>query len=80
MLRARARDELGLGRARHPDDAGPEVRGELRGVHAHPSPGSEHQDRATRPDPQAPPDAASARERYVEFLLTRLAAADRWLP
>jgi len=35
---------------------------------------------ATRPDPQAPPDAASARERYVEFLLTRLAAADRWLP
>lgn len=35
---------------------------------------------ATRPDPQAPPDAAAARERYVEFLLARLAAADRWLP
>ena len=35
---------------------------------------------ATRPDAKAPPDAASARERYVEFLLTRLAAADRWLP
>lgn len=34
----------------------------------------------TRPDPQAPPDAATARERYVEFLLARLAAADRWLP
>jgi hypothetical protein len=35
---------------------------------------------ATRPDPQAPPDATAARERYVEFLLTRLSAAERWLP
>lgn len=35
---------------------------------------------ASRPDPQAPPDAPAARERYAEFLLTRLAAADRWLP
>ena len=35
---------------------------------------------ATRPDPKAPPDAASARERYVEFLTARLAAAERWLP
>ena len=34
----------------------------------------------TRPDPQAPPDAASARAAYVEYLLARLAAADRWLP
>jgi hypothetical protein len=34
----------------------------------------------TRPDPQAPPDATAARERYVEFLLARLSAAERWLP
>ncbi|MDN5803929.1 MAG: hypothetical protein L0H26_04970 [Microlunatus sp.] len=34
----------------------------------------------TRPDPKAPPDAAAARERYLEFLLARLAAAPRWLP
>jgi hypothetical protein len=34
----------------------------------------------TRPDPMAPPDAATARERYGEFLMARLAAADRWLP
>jgi hypothetical protein len=33
----------------------------------------------SRPDPQAPPDAASARERYGEFLLARLDAAERWL-
>ena len=35
---------------------------------------------ATRPDPKAPPDAAAARERYLEFLTARLAAAERWLP
>ena len=34
----------------------------------------------TRPDPQAPPDAAAARSAYVDHLLARLAAADRWLP
>ena len=34
----------------------------------------------TRPDPQAPPNAASARAAYVDHLLARLAAADRWLP
>ena len=33
-----------------------------------------------RPDPSAPPDAASARTAYTEHLLARLAAADRWLP
>lgn len=35
---------------------------------------------ATRPDPKAPPNAAAARERYLEFLLARLEAAERWLP
>ncbi|HYI56684.1 MAG TPA: HipA family kinase [Microlunatus sp.] len=34
----------------------------------------------TRPDPKAPPDAASAREHYAEFLTARLDAAERWLP
>ena len=34
----------------------------------------------TRPDPKAPLDAASARERYAEFLTARLDAAERWLP
>lgn len=34
----------------------------------------------TRPDPQAPPDAPSARASYVEFLTARLDAAERWLP
>lgn len=34
----------------------------------------------SRPDPKAPPDAASARNRYVEYLLARLDAAERWLP
>jgi hypothetical protein len=34
----------------------------------------------TRPDPQAPPDAAAARVAYRDYLLTRLDAADRWLP
>ena len=33
----------------------------------------------TRPDPNAPPDPESARAAYVEHLLARLAAADRWL-
>jgi hypothetical protein len=33
-----------------------------------------------RPDPQAPADAAAARCRYRDYLLARLAAADRWLP
>ena len=33
-----------------------------------------------RPDPQAPADAGEARCRYREYLLARLAAADRWLP
>jgi len=33
----------------------------------------------TRPDPNAPADAASARAAYVDYLLARLAAADRWL-
>ena len=34
----------------------------------------------TRPDPNAPADADSARTAYAEYLLARLAAADRWLP
>ncbi|HYP46367.1 MAG TPA: HipA family kinase [Propionibacteriaceae bacterium] len=34
----------------------------------------------TRPDPKAPGDARSARAAYVEHLLTRLAAAESWLP
>jgi hypothetical protein len=34
----------------------------------------------TRPDPNAPPGAAAARERYLEFLTARLDAAERWLP
>jgi hypothetical protein len=34
----------------------------------------------SRPDPAAPRDAESAREAYAEYLLQRLAAADRWLP
>jgi hypothetical protein len=33
-----------------------------------------------RPDPQAPVDAAKARIAYRDYLLARLAAADRWLP
>ncbi|HET9647710.1 MAG TPA: HipA family kinase [Microlunatus sp.] len=33
----------------------------------------------TRPDPNAPPDAAAAREAYRSYLLMRLEAADRWL-
>lgn len=33
----------------------------------------------TRPDPSAPPDAGAARAAYVEYLLARLASADRWL-
>jgi hypothetical protein len=33
----------------------------------------------TRPDPNAPADAASARTAYVAYLSARLAAADRWL-
>ena len=33
----------------------------------------------TRPDPNAPADAPAARAAYVDFLLARLAAADRWL-
>ena len=33
----------------------------------------------TRPDPNAPGDAAAARTAYAEHLLARLAAADRWL-
>ena len=34
----------------------------------------------TRPDPQAPADASSARQAYADYLLARLAAAERWLP
>ena len=34
----------------------------------------------TRPDPNAPADAGAARAAYVDYLLARLAAADRWLP
>ena len=34
----------------------------------------------TRPDPQAPPDAARARHAYADYLLARLAQAERWLP
>jgi len=34
----------------------------------------------TRPDPAAPPTAPSARTAYAEYLLARLAAAERWLP
>jgi hypothetical protein len=33
-----------------------------------------------RPDPKAPADAAQARTAYRDYLLTRLAAAERWLP
>ncbi len=33
-----------------------------------------------RPDPNGPIDAAAARSRYRDYLLTRLASADRWLP
>jgi hypothetical protein len=33
-----------------------------------------------RPDPHAPADASSARCSYRDYLLARLAAADRWLP
>jgi len=33
-----------------------------------------------RPDPQAPVDADKARIAYRDYLLARLAAADRWLP
>lgn len=33
-----------------------------------------------RPDPAAPPDAATARAAYVDYLLARLADAERWLP
>jgi hypothetical protein len=33
-----------------------------------------------RPDPRGPADAAEARARYRDHLLTRLAQADRWLP
>jgi hypothetical protein len=33
-----------------------------------------------RPDPRAPADADSARVRYVDYLLARLAAAESWLP
>ncbi len=33
-----------------------------------------------RPDPQAPPDPASARAAYRDYLLARLEAAERWLP
>jgi hypothetical protein len=33
-----------------------------------------------RPDPRAPADADSARTRYVDYLLARLAAAESWLP
>ena len=32
------------------------------------------------PDPLAPPDAASARRAYVDYLLARLEQADQWLP
>jgi len=35
---------------------------------------------ATRPDPQAPLDAAAARAAYRDYLLARLDASDRWLP
>ena len=34
----------------------------------------------TRPDPKAPADAAGARQAYADYLLARLAAAERWLP
>ncbi len=34
----------------------------------------------TRPDPKAPADAPAARAAYVEYLMARLAAAERWLP
>jgi hypothetical protein len=34
----------------------------------------------TRPDPRAPESVESARAAYCEYLLARLAAADRWLP
>jgi len=33
-----------------------------------------------RPDPAAPPDAAAARIAYRDYLVARLAAAERWLP
>jgi hypothetical protein len=34
----------------------------------------------TRPDPKAPPDAATARRAYRTYLQMRLAAAEQWLP
>ncbi|WP_375424072.1 HipA family kinase [uncultured Friedmanniella sp.] len=34
----------------------------------------------TRPDARAPQDAAAARSLYTDYLLARLAAAERWLP
>jgi len=34
----------------------------------------------TRPDPAAPATAEAARTAYADYLLARLAAADRWLP
>jgi hypothetical protein len=34
----------------------------------------------TRPDPHAPVDAPQARAAYGDYLLARLATADRWLP
>lgn len=34
----------------------------------------------TRPDPQAPADAGLARAAYVDYLMGRLDAAERWLP
>jgi hypothetical protein len=33
-----------------------------------------------RPDPHAPPDAATARHAYADYLLARLEQAERWLP
>jgi hypothetical protein len=33
-----------------------------------------------RPDAHAPPDAASARQAYADYLLARLEQAERWLP
>jgi hypothetical protein len=33
-----------------------------------------------RPDPMAPPDAAAARDAYRTYLLTRMGAAEKWLP
>lgn len=71
----------GLGRPRDVHDAlADEVTPELVAAVLDEVPDAWLEPDQTRPDPAAPPDARAARERYVEFLTARLAAAERWLP